>query len=42
MFKANEGWLAHLKKQEGIVHKRLHGEAQSADEVSYEHWLKEE
>ena len=40
--KANEGWLAHLKKREWIVHKCLHGEAQSADEVSCERWLKEE
>ncbi len=41
-FKANKGWLAHLKKREEIVHKHLHGEAQSPDKVSCECWLKED
>lgn len=38
-FKATEGWFSRFKKREGIVHKRLHGEGQTADSVSRDHWM---
>ncbi len=40
-FKANTGWLHRFKKRENIVHKRLHGEAQSADIPARDKWLAE-
>ena len=38
-FKATEGWFTRFKKQEALVHKRLHGEGQTADVASREHWM---
>ena len=38
-FKATDGWFSRLKKREGLQHKKLHGEGQSADFVSREEWL---
>ena len=40
-FKANDGWLGRLKKREGLVYKKLHGEGKSADIPSRDKWLDE-
>ena len=37
-FKATDGWFTRFKKREGLVHKRLHGEGQTADVASREQW----
>lgn len=38
-FSATEGWFGRFKQREGIVHKRLHGEGQTADDQSRGKWL---
>uniref|UniRef100_H3A5L0 HTH CENPB-type domain-containing protein n=1 Tax=Latimeria chalumnae TaxID=7897 RepID=H3A5L0_LATCH len=41
-FKASTGWFERFKKREGIVFKKMHGEAEDADIRSREEWLENE
>ena len=36
-FKATVGWFSRFKKREGIVHRKLHGEVQTADVFQRDH-----
>ena len=38
-WKSSEGWLIRFKKREGLVHKKLHGEATDADVTEKENWI---
>lgn len=38
-FKPTDGWFSRLKKREGIIQKKLHGEGQAADLPSRDEWM---
>ena len=38
-WKGSEGWFSRFKKREGLVHKKLHGEAKDADVQQRENWI---
>ena len=38
-WKASESWFSRFKKREGLVYKKLHGEAKNADVQQKENWI---